>query len=115
MAQTVSALTTPDVAWHGEAVTIGDVLGALSGIRRKFAQADAGGDEHPHARNCVMTLVGVATNGADEVEAAWTFIDPIEAAWRDDRPPLSLYPSGTWGPPESDKLVQADGREWHRP
>jgi glucose-6-phosphate 1-dehydrogenase len=52
---------------------------------------------------------------ADEVEAAWSFIDPIEAAWRDDRPPLSFYPSGTWGPPEADKLVQADGREWHRP
>ena len=52
---------------------------------------------------------------ADEVEAAWTFIDPIEAAWRDDRPPLSFYPSGTWGPTEADKLVQADGREWHRP
>ena len=52
---------------------------------------------------------------ADEVEAAWTFIDPIEAAWRDDRPALSFYASGTWGPPEADKLVQADGREWHRP
>ena len=52
---------------------------------------------------------------ADEVEAAWSFIDPIEAAWRDDRPSLSFYPSGTWGPPEADKLVQADGREWHRP
>ncbi len=52
---------------------------------------------------------------ADEVEAAWTFIDPIEAAWRDDRPPLSFYPSGTWGPTEAGKLVVADGREWHRP
>ena len=33
---------TPEVAWHGEAVTIGDVLNALSGIRRKFALAEAG-------------------------------------------------------------------------
>jgi glucose-6-phosphate 1-dehydrogenase len=52
---------------------------------------------------------------ADEVEAAWTFIDPIEAAWRDDRPPLSMYPAGTWGPPEADELIRTDGREWHRP
>jgi len=52
---------------------------------------------------------------ADEVEAAWTFIDPIEAAWRDDRPPLSMYPAGTWGPEAADKMLQADGREWHRP
>ena len=52
---------------------------------------------------------------ADEVEAAWKLIDPIEAAWRDDRPQLAMYPSGTWGPPAADKLVQQDGREWHRP
>jgi len=52
---------------------------------------------------------------ADEVEAAWTFIDPIEAAWRDGRPPLSMYAAGTWGPAAADKLIQADGREWHRP
>ena len=52
---------------------------------------------------------------ADEVEAAWTFIDPIEAAWRDDRPPLQMYEAGTWGPAAAEKLIQADGREWHRP
>ena len=69
MAQTVSSVPVPEVAWRGEAVTIGDVLGALSGIRRKFAQADAGEDEHPRARNCVMTLVAVANNGKDEARA----------------------------------------------
>jgi glucose-6-phosphate 1-dehydrogenase len=52
---------------------------------------------------------------ADEVEAAWAFIDPIEAAWRDDRPTLSMYPAGTWGPAAADRLIQADGREWYRP
>jgi glucose-6-phosphate 1-dehydrogenase len=52
---------------------------------------------------------------ADEVEAAWKFIDPIEAAWRDDRPQLSMYASGTWGPAAAAKLLQLDGREWHRP
>ncbi len=52
---------------------------------------------------------------ADEVEAAWAFIDPIEAAWRDGRPSLSMYPAGTWGPAAADRLIQADRREWHRP
>ena len=52
---------------------------------------------------------------ADEVEAAWTVIDPIEAAWRDGRPPLAMYEAGTWGPPAAAKLLEADGREWHRP
>jgi len=52
---------------------------------------------------------------SDEVETAWSLVDPIEAAWRDGRPPLGFYPSGTWGPPAAAKLLQADGREWHRP
>ncbi|HEY1420914.1 MAG TPA: glucose-6-phosphate dehydrogenase [Candidatus Dormibacteraeota bacterium] len=52
---------------------------------------------------------------ADEVETAWALIDPIEAAWRDDRPPLGFYAAGTWGPPAAAKLLQNDGREWHRP
>ncbi|HEY1456577.1 MAG TPA: glucose-6-phosphate dehydrogenase [Candidatus Dormibacteraeota bacterium] len=52
---------------------------------------------------------------ADEVEAAWKLIDPVEAAWRDDRPQLGSYPAGTWGPPAAAKLLHDDGREWHRP
>jgi glucose-6-phosphate 1-dehydrogenase len=52
---------------------------------------------------------------ADEVEAAWKLIDPVEAAWRDDRPQLGFYPAGTWGPPAAAKLLHDDGREWHRP
>lgn len=52
---------------------------------------------------------------ADEVEAAWTLIDPIEAAWRDGRPPLQMYPAGSWGPAPASKLLEAEGREWHRP
>jgi glucose-6-phosphate 1-dehydrogenase len=52
---------------------------------------------------------------ADETEAAWKLIDPIEAAWRDDKPPLAMYPAGTWGPPAAAKLLSQDAREWHRP
>jgi glucose-6-phosphate 1-dehydrogenase len=52
---------------------------------------------------------------SDEVEAAWALIDPIELAWRNGRPPLQMYPAGTWGPEAADKLLQAEGREWHRP
>ncbi|MDQ6878301.1 MAG: glucose-6-phosphate dehydrogenase assembly protein OpcA [Candidatus Dormibacteraeota bacterium] len=65
----MSTQTAPEVMWRGEAVTIGEVLASLSGIRRKFALADAGEDEHPRPRNCVMTLVAVATNDADEQRA----------------------------------------------
>ena len=52
---------------------------------------------------------------ADEVEAAWRLIDPIEDAWRSGRPPLGLYAAGTWGPDAAGQLLHGDGREWHRP
>ena len=52
---------------------------------------------------------------ADEVEAAWTLIDPVEDAWHNGRPLLGTYAAGTWGPAAAAQLLQADGREWHRP
>jgi len=52
---------------------------------------------------------------ADEVEAAWHLIDPIEESWRGGAPPLGTYPAGTWGPASAAEMLQADGREWHRP
>jgi glucose-6-phosphate dehydrogenase assembly protein OpcA len=69
MAPAMSDKPVAEVAWHSEAVTIGDVLGALSDIRRKAAQAEAGDEEQPHPRNRVMTLVAVATAEGDERRA----------------------------------------------
>jgi glucose-6-phosphate dehydrogenase assembly protein OpcA len=56
--------------WHGEDVTIGDVLNALSEIRYKFARAEAGDEEHLHPRNCVMTLIGIAPDDQYEKVAS---------------------------------------------
>ena len=52
----------------------------------------------------------------DEVEGAWRFIDLIESAWHQNGtpPPLCTYPSGSWGPTESDELLERDGRAWRR-
>ncbi len=52
----------------------------------------------------------------DEVEAAWTFVDGIRAAW--DGAPLeeaNFYPAGTWGPSAADELVRRDGHHWRNP
>jgi glucose-6-phosphate dehydrogenase assembly protein OpcA len=61
--------------WHGEDVTIGDVLNALTEIRGKFAREEAGDDEQALPRNCVMTLVAVAANEADERLAQKTALE----------------------------------------
>ena len=59
----------PVVAWRGESASVGDVLNALTEIRAKFAHEEAGDSEHPHPRNCVMTLVAVASSEAEERRA----------------------------------------------
>ena len=49
----------------------------------------------------------------DEVEAAWTWVDPILNAWADSRQEAQGYTAGTWGPSASIALIERDGRTWH--
>ncbi|HEX2064281.1 MAG TPA: glucose-6-phosphate dehydrogenase, partial [Acidimicrobiales bacterium] len=51
----------------------------------------------------------------DEVEQAWTIVDPILSAWQDAPSPPATYPSGTWGPEEADQLLERSGRRWRNP
>ena len=39
----------------------------------------------------------------DEVEAAWTWVDPILAAWEESRQPVHGYTAGTSGPEPGDR------------
>lgn len=48
----------------------------------------------------------------DEVEYAWRFIDKITGGWKDETIDFPNYASGTWGPIESDELINKDGRKW---
>ena len=52
----------------------------------------------------------------DEVEQAWSFIDPIEHAWtaKKNSPELYFYDAGSWGPEAADELLARDGRAWRR-
>jgi len=48
---------------------------------------------------------------ADEIELAWSLIDPIVAAWEShDAPPMPLYERGSGGPAAADDLIAEDGR-----
>ncbi|HMK62017.1 MAG TPA: glucose-6-phosphate dehydrogenase [Acidimicrobiales bacterium] len=51
----------------------------------------------------------------DEVERAWTIVDPLLEAWAEDGTPLSYYTSGSWGPHEADLLLARDLRQWRDP
>jgi glucose-6-phosphate 1-dehydrogenase len=51
----------------------------------------------------------------DEVEAAWTWTEPILQRWAGaaDRP--KRYPAGTTGPTAAATLLERDGRSWQEP
>jgi glucose-6-phosphate 1-dehydrogenase len=49
----------------------------------------------------------------DEVEAAWSFIEPILDAWAASPEPPRPYTAGTWGPTSSVALLERDRRTWH--
>ncbi len=45
---------------------------------------------------------------ADEIELAWGLIDPLTEARRP-----TLYPVGSWGPPEAEALIAPEQSAWH--
>ncbi|HEX9159718.1 MAG TPA: glucose-6-phosphate dehydrogenase [Rhizomicrobium sp.] len=48
----------------------------------------------------------------DEVEAAWSWIDGIERAWREAETPVEYYPAGSLGPGAADALIASRGYSW---
>jgi glucose-6-phosphate 1-dehydrogenase len=63
-------------------------------------------------------MIGDATlfQRADMVEAGWSIVDPVLDVWKALAPRnFPNYPAGTWGPRESDALLEEDGRSWRKP
>ncbi len=52
---------------------------------------------------------------ADEVEQAWSIVDPIIATWAEEpAPDFPSYEAGSWGPEAADDLLAREGRRWRR-
>ena len=60
-------------------------------------------------------MIGDATlfQRADMVEAGWSIVNPVLDVWK-ALPPRNFpnYASGSWGPKESEELMERDGRRW---
>jgi glucose-6-phosphate 1-dehydrogenase len=81
----------------------------------KFAREFTGDMPDAYQRLLLDAMNGDASLFArsDEVECAWSIIDPILAAWRSPAaPPLESYPKEQWGPAYSDEWMRNQGREW---
>jgi glucose-6-phosphate 1-dehydrogenase len=85
-----------------------------------FSYREAYHKEPPEAYETLLLdiLLGDATlfMRADQVETAWSIIDPIEEGWRSNPTPgFPNYAAGTWGPGEAEQMVAKDGFTWFMP
>jgi glucose-6-phosphate 1-dehydrogenase len=48
----------------------------------------------------------------DEIEAAWTWVEPILDTWANSNELPRHYPAGSWGPSSAIALIERDGRTW---
>ncbi|MCX7592024.1 MAG: glucose-6-phosphate dehydrogenase [Kiritimatiellae bacterium] len=83
-----------------------------------FGYKETFGGETPEAYERLLfdVLVGDQTLFArsDEVEAAWRFVAPVIEGCAEEKSGahLAVYPAGSWGPHEADRLLEVDGRRW---
>ncbi|MGB8841462.1 MAG: glucose-6-phosphate dehydrogenase [Aliidongia sp.] len=49
----------------------------------------------------------------DEVEAAWSWVEPILEGWSRTGQVCKAYTAGTWGPSAAIALIEREGRTWH--
>jgi len=91
----------------------------LRPVRMDFLYGTSFGQAGPDAyeRLLLDAMLGDPTLFArrDEVETAWSLMQPILDAWSDIPVPVYPYESGTWGPSKADSLLRRTEREWRRP
>jgi len=93
---------------------------SIGSVNMKFNYQDGFGDA---TRSAYATLVNDCLRGdatlfdrGDNVEAAWALVEPILDVWSAARTvTVPQYASGSWGPHESEILLERDGRKWFNP
>lgn len=106
------------VHWRFEA-KVPDTVAQLRSVDMEFHYADSFGKTaipEAYERLLLDTITGDASlfTRADEVETAWSLIDPILELWETQQKnqPLAFYEAGSWGPSEADELLAQDNRKW---
>jgi glucose-6-phosphate 1-dehydrogenase len=86
-------------------------------ITMDFQYGEAFTESSPEAyeRLVLDVLLGDSTlfPNAEEVEAGWRVVDPLEEGWAGTTP--FSYRSGEWGPRAADEMLAREGRTWRRP
>ena len=93
---------------------------SIGNVNMDFSYKEGFGES---TRSAYATLVNDCVRGdatlfdrGDNVEAAWSLVDPILDVWSAAKTAtVPQYPSGSWGPRESDTLLERDSRKWYTP
>jgi len=93
------------------------VLLRLSPRDMHFSYAEAFKSEPPKAYETLLldVIQGDATlfMRADQVESAWSVVDPVLEVWESvEASDFPNYPGGSWGPESAEALIAQDGRSW---
>jgi glucose-6-phosphate 1-dehydrogenase len=82
-----------------------------------YSDANGGTEKQPEAYETLLEdiIEGNQTlfMRADQVEAAWSIIQPILEDWQ-SHPPTNFpnYAPGSWGPEDAEALIAKDGHHW---
>lgn len=106
------------VHWRFEA-KVPDTIADMRSVDMEFHYADSFATTaipESYERLLLDTLTGDASlfTREDEVETAWSLIDPILEGWEATKQPIAFYDPDSWGPSEADELLARDGRKWSR-
>lgn len=88
-------------------------------VKMHFRYATTFGSNTPEAyeRLILDAMVGDSTLfiRGDETEASWKLVTPILEHWQaSGASGLTEYVSGSWGPAESDRMLEERGHHWRR-
>jgi glucose-6-phosphate 1-dehydrogenase len=93
---------------------------SIGNVNMNFSYKEGFGDG---AHSAYATLISDCVRGdatlfdrGDSVEAAWALVDPILDVWSAAKTAaLPQYSAGSWGPRESDQLLEREDRQWFNP
>jgi glucose-6-phosphate 1-dehydrogenase len=93
---------------------------SIGNVTMNFSYREGFGDS---SRSAYATLVNDCLRGdatlfdrGDSVEAAWSLVEPVLDVWSAAKTAsVPQYAAGSWGPKESDNLLEREGRKWYIP
>ena len=112
---TIKVAPDEGISWRINGKVPGGAMNIKS-VAMDFLYSNTFKTEAPEAYERLIHDAIVGDQGlfirADEAEAAWRVIDPIEHAWQSSPTKPFEYAPGSWGPQPAMDLIERDGRKW---